>query len=138
MNDIVKKAADYYNGGYYCSQAILGAFSEKYDFDKEIAFRLAVGLNSGFRCAEVCGAVSGAVLVIGLKYGYYKETGNAKTEEYIKLFKDKHASIVCRDLLGCDISTLDGREKAIQENLFSTRCLGLVTSAAQILIDLGY
>ena len=138
INDTVKRAADYFKNGLYCSQAVLGAFCEKYGLAKETAFRLSFGLNSGIRCAEACGAVTGAILVIGLKYGHSKEIGNTKTEEYIKHFKDKNSSIVCRSLLGCDISTPNGREKAIRENLFKTRCLGLVENAAQALIDLGY
>ena len=138
MNDIVKQAADYYVGGLYCSQAVLSAFCEKYGLDKETAQRITLGLNSGFRCAEVCGAVSGAVLVIGLKYGDIKEIGNAKTLEFINLFKEKHGSVICRDLLECDISTPDGREKAIKQNLFTTRCVDLVRSAAQLLVDSGY
>ena len=138
MTEMAKKAADYYKNGFYCSQAVLGAFCEKYSLDKETAFKISFGLNSGIRCAEACGAVTGAILVVGLKYGNSKENGNTKTEEYIKRFKDKNKSIVCRDLLGCDISTPSGKEKALSENLFKTRCLDLVISAAEVLEDLGY
>ena len=138
MNTIVKQAADYYAGGLYCSQAILSAFCSKYGLDKGTAQRISFGLNSGFRCAEVCGAVSGAVLVIGLKHGDAKEAGNAKTLEYMNRFKEKHGSVTCRDLLGCDISTPDGRENALKQNLFATRCVDLVQDAAQLLVDLGY
>jgi C_GCAxxG_C_C family probable redox protein len=138
MGDEVKKASEYYTNGLYCSQAILGAFCEKYNLDKEIAFRISFGLNSGVRCAEVCGAVTGAILVIGLKFGSSKEICNKKTEEYIKLFKEKNASIMCRDLLGCDVSTQEGIEHALMENLFRTRCLDLVISATQLLVDLDY
>ena len=138
MNETVKKAVDYYKGGLYCSQAILGAFCEEYGLDKETAFRVSSGLNSGVRRAETCGAVTGAVLVIGLKYGDSKAACNAKTEEYTKNFTDKNKSIVCRDLLDCDISTSAGLEKAIREKLFTTRCVDLVASAAQLLVDGGY
>ena len=138
MEDIAKQAADFYCGGLYCSQAILSAFCEKYGLHKEIAQRISFGLNSGFRCAEVCGAVSGAVLVIGLKHGNVRETGNAKTLEYMHHFREKHGSVLCRDLLECDIATPAGRDKAMKENLFTTRCVDLVQSAAQLLVDLGY
>jgi C_GCAxxG_C_C family probable redox protein len=138
MSANVKTASELFNSGLYCSQAILGAFSEKYDMEEELAFRISCGLNSGVRCAEVCGAVSGAILVIGLKYGDSSSECNLKTEEYIKAFKYLHGSIVCRDILGLDISTPDGKEKAVSENLFKTRCLDMVTSAAQLLVDLGY
>ena len=138
MNEQVKKASDFFGNGLYCSQAVLGTFCEKYGVDEKLAFKISCGLNSGVRCADVCGAVSGAILVIGLKYGDDKAVCNLKTEEYIKTFKEKNGSIICRDLLGCDISTPDGKEKAITENLFSTRCMDMVISAVQILDDLGY
>jgi len=138
MNERVETASDIYNCGLYCSQAVLGAFCEEYGMDKTIAFRVSCGLNSGARCADVCGAVSGAILVIGLKYGDDKAVCNLKTEEYIMTFKEKNSSIICRDLLGCDISTSEGKEKAVAENLFKTRCVDIVVSAAQILNDLGY
>jgi len=138
MNKRAIEAAEIYNSGYYCSQAVLGAFCDKYGMDETLAFNISCGLNSGVRCADVCGAVSGAVLVIGLKYGSDKSACNLKTEEYIETFKDKNSSIICRDLLGCDISTSDGKEKAIAENLFRTRCVDMVKSAAQLLDDLGY
>ena len=118
MNEQVKKASDFFGNGLYCSQSVLGAFSEKYGIDEKLAFKISCGLNSGVRCADVCGVVSGAILVIGLKYEDDKAVCNLKTEEYIKTFKDKNGSIICRDLLGCDISTPDGMEKAITEKLF--------------------
>ena len=138
MNERVKKASELFDGGLYCSQAVLGAFCDKYGIDEKLAFRIACGLNSGCRCADVCGAVSGAVLVIGLRYGDDKAVCNLKTEEYIKTFKERNGSIICRDLLGCDISTPDGKEKAINGNLFKTRCMDMVISAAQILDYFGY
>ena len=137
MNEQVKTASELYNSGLYCSQAVLGAFCEKYGMDKDLAFKVSCGLNSGVRCADVCGAVSGALLVVGLKYGSDTSICNLKTEEYIRVFKEKNNSIICRDLLGCDISTTDGKEKAISENLFKTRCDDIVKIAAQILDDLG-
>ncbi|MCL2817412.1 MAG: C-GCAxxG-C-C family protein [Clostridiales bacterium] len=138
MDEKTKEAAAAFSGGAACSQAVLGAFCEKYGLEKELAMRLARGLGSGLRSAEVCGAVTGAVLVVGLKHGERKEVCNAKTEEFIRAFREKNGGLVCRELLGHDISTPGGREKAAQENLFRSRCLDLVTSAAQILEDSGY
>ena len=138
MNERVESASEIYSSGLYCSQAVFGAFGEKYGMEKTLAYKISCGLNSGVRCADVCGAVSGAILVIGLKYGDDKAVCNLKTEEYIKIFEEKNGSIICRDLLDCDITTPDGKEKAETENLFKTRCLDMVISAAQILDDLGY
>ena len=138
-------AAELFRNGFLCSQAVFAAFCENYGLDKNSALKIASGLGSGLRSAEVCGAVSGAVLVIGLKHGYTdaknraaKESCNAKVEEFVRIFRERNRHIVCRDILGCDISTPDGRKKAIDEKLFTTVCLDMVVSAATILEELGY
>jgi C_GCAxxG_C_C family probable redox protein len=138
MNEKVTQACEYFKNGSGCAQAVLGAFCEEYGLPQETALKIACGLNSGARCAEICGAVSGAVLVIGLKYGDSKKECNLRTEEFIRRFKEKNGDVVCRNLLGCDITTPDGRAKAARENLFKTLCPGFVASAAEILCDLGY
>lgn len=103
----------------------------------DTSIKIACGLGSGARSAEICGAVSGAILVIGLKFGSNdansKELCNTKTEQFVKLFKDKNKSIVCRDILGCDITTTEGKEKSLKEQYFTTVCLDMVIDAVQIL-----
>jgi len=134
----VAEASELFGKGLYCSQAVLMAFCEKYGMDKGTALKISCGLNSGARCAEICGAVSGAVLVIGLRYGDSSDVCNKKTEEFMKLFKQRYGKIVCRDILGCDISTPEGKKKATEEHLFSRYCVDAVADAAQTLVDLGY
>jgi len=138
-------AAELFRNKTLCAQAVLATFCESYGLDKNIALKIASGFGSGLRSGEVCGAVSGAVLVIGLKYGYTdrkdsatKETCDAKVEEFVRIFRERNRHIVCRDILGCDISTPEGRKKAIDEKLFTTVCLDMVISAATILEELGY
>lgn len=137
MSEKANIASELFKGGKNCSQSVFGAFCQDYHLDQETAFKLACGLGGGARNAELCGAVSGAVLVLGLKYGESKEICNAKTEEFTAQFRKENGSIVCRNILGCDISTPAGKEKALQENLFKTKCVDMVASAAQILEDLG-
>jgi len=138
MSGEVREASEMFDAGRYCSQAVLGAFCEKYGMSKESAFRISCGLNSGSRCAELCGAVSGAVLVIGLRYGDSKSICNSKTEEFMRAFREKNGSVVCRDILGCDIFTPEGKAKAIDGNMFEIVCKKAVEDATQILCDLGY
>ena len=106
--------------------------------DRDVAFKISCGLGSGVRSAEICGAVSGAALVIGLKCGDTSAVCNAEVEDFTRRFKGMNGDTVCRDILGCDISTPDGREKAIKDNLFKTRCDDIVRSAVKILVDMGY
>ena len=138
MSDNARHAAEYFLSGLYCSQAVLGAFCEGYGLDKGAAFSIACGFGSGARCSELCGAVSGAIMVIGLKFGDDQKMCNAETEAFVESFKDANKSVICRDILGCDISTPDGRQIAVDSNLFRTRCVDIVKCAAQILADSGY
>lgn len=138
MDNKSKKAAELFESEYNCAQAVLGAFCENYGLDINAALKIACGLGSGVRNADICGAVSGAVLVIGLKYGNDKDTCNTKTQEFTEAFKNENKHIVCRDILKCDITKSGGREIAVSKNLFKTVCMDMVISAADILIKLGY
>ena len=138
-------AVELFNSGFNCAQSVFAVFCEKYGMNKETALKTASGLGSGFRSGEICGAASGAVLVIGLKYGQYitgdkdsKLNCNKKTEEFLSDFRMKNRSCVCREILGCDISTPEGRKQAQDMNLFKTVCVDMVKSAVSILEESGY
>jgi len=145
MSTKQEEAVASFIGGFNCAQAVLSVFCEKYGLDQETALKTACGLGGGFRSAEVCGAASGAVLAIGLRYGQNKieDTASkvncyAKTEEFLNAFKAENSSIICREILCLDISTEDGRAQAISRDLFKVKCPELVRSAVCILEQLGY
>jgi len=138
-------AVSLFNSGFNCSQSVLSVFCEDYGINQEVARKLTCGLGGGFRLGEICGAASGAVLVIGLKYGQYiigdaisKSDCYQKTVEFLNTFKAKNCSIVCREILGCDFSTKEGYEQAQSKNLFKTTCVDMVKSAVSTLEELGY
>jgi len=131
--------------GFNCAQSVLSVFCEKYGLEMETAMKLACGLGGGFRQGEICGAVSGAVLVIGLKDGQYiaedavsKANCYAKTDELIKRFKEKYSTIICRELIGVDISTEEGRKQALDKSLFRKICDDMVKNTIVILEEMGY
>ncbi|MEI6101092.1 MAG: C-GCAxxG-C-C family protein [Eubacteriales bacterium] len=145
MDSTASEALAAFNNGLNCAQTVLSAYCEKYGMDKETAYKIAGGLGGGFRSGEICGAVSGAVLVIGLKYGQNipedklaKAECYVKTEEFIDAFRQMNGSAICRELLGCDISTSGGRDIAMEKDLFNTVCADLVKNAILLLEDLGY
>ena len=89
-----------------------------------------------------CGAVTGAMLVLGFKV---QEASTEKETRYrvydlvrelVRLFEKKHGTIVCKDLLEVDVGTPEGRDKAVKDGLFRTLCPGFVRDAAQILSDM--
>ena len=113
--------------------------------DKTTALKMCSGLGAGFRSGEICGAVSGAVLAIGLKYGQgvaedtaTKDKCNDKTVEFMNLFRTKNKSVVCKDILGFDLSNREEYQQAKAQNLFKTTCVDMIKSAVALLEDLGY
>ncbi len=95
------------------------------------------------RTGDTCGAVTGAIMVIGLRYGSGEcvtaagRAGvNGKVLEFTRRFREKHGSLYCRDLLGCDTGTPEGIAKARERNLFRTICPVFVEDAAAILEEI--
>lgn len=131
------------DGGFTCSTSVLLAFCEDYDLDSEIAAKLSCALGGGCSSGEVCGAATGAALVIGLKYGQgsMEDTGakaNCRSHvvQFIDEFKKKNGALTCRDLLGCDPTTEEGHAVYLEKR--GTVCYGVVRSAADILEESGY
>lgn len=112
--------------------------------DRETALKLAAGFGGGMgRMADTCGAVTGAFLALGLKYGpatagdsRAKEKTYELVREFASRFKARNGSLACRDLLGCDISAPDGWQRARQQKLTSTVCPKIVQDAAETLEEL--
>ncbi len=140
-----ERAAELYSKGFICSQAVFAVFAEKYGLPMETALKIGCGFGGGMRNAELCGAVTGAVMVIGLRYGHTegedteaKQLCFQKAKEFTDRFAAGNGSIVCRDLLGIDIFKGDGMQRAAEKNLFKTKCVDMICAAVEILEELGY
>jgi C_GCAxxG_C_C family probable redox protein len=130
-------AVSVFSQNYNCSQSVFSAFAEQAGFDRETALRLASPFGGGVaRRGEVCGAVSGALLALGLARGADKPAGKEEiyrlSQEFMRLFEQKHTSLLCRDLIAFDISTPDGHQAAREKQVFTTICPLLVRDAAEI------
>ena len=104
---------------------MFSAFAEQMGMDFETAVKVASGFGGGMGGVPVCGAVVGAFMALGLKYGETAPEGFKTApliEEFADRFKAQHQSINCRDLLGCDLRTPEGRQTAKEKNLFATVC----------------
>jgi C_GCAxxG_C_C family probable redox protein len=141
--DNVNRAVALFQQGFNCAQAILAVYAEQFGPEREIALKLACGFGGGMRMAQTCGAVTAAFMVIGLKYGHDKvqdKEAKARTyslvEEFAEKFESRNRSVLCKELLGCDISTPDGIKTAQREDLFSTLCPKIVRDAAEILEEI--
>ncbi len=129
--------------GFSCSQAVLTAFCDRFGIDKNQALRIASSFGGGMHLNQTCGAVTGALMVIGLKYGRIKAddiTAKMNNIEFVnqfaQKFKQRHKSISCTELLGCDISTADGMQKAKDLCLIKQLCPAYVKSACEILEEI--
>ena len=92
----VKKAEGLFKGGCNCAQAVFAAFADEFGLDEELAKRLATGLGGGVgRMREVCGAVSAAAMVIGMRLGPDKMKAYPVIQDFCAKFKEKCGSIIC-------------------------------------------
>ena len=134
-----KIASDLHSAGYNCSQSVFGALAPEMGMERETALMVAAPLGGGIgRTGQTCGAVTGALLALGLVYGNKSPDGAAKDRNYqiarqfMAHFVAKHGSLSCRELLGCDISTPEGLAKARERGLFKAVCDGYVQDAVEI------
>ena len=114
----INEAVKLFNSGYVCSQAVFAAFSPKLGLEKNQALKIGACFGSGMRKGEVCGACTGALMVLGLKYGESKAMSNEACERFLDEFKKENGSYICNDLLGCDITTKEGVEFANENKSF--------------------
>lgn len=135
-----EKALELFASGFNCSQAVLTAFAPDFELDEKLALMLGTQFGGGARNAEMCGAVSGALMVLGLKFGHYqsdnteqKSRAYAIAVEYTKRFKEQNGSIVCRDLLGYDLTNPEEAACIKERNLFGDICPKMIQSAVELL-----
>ncbi len=137
-----EQAVEKFISGYNCAQSILYAFGPDLGLEAEIALKVATGLGGGLGgSGEVCGAVSGGVLALGLKYGRGSRDEKSaaqvtyqKTLELMRAFEAVHASCTCRTLLsGCDLRTAEGKKRFQEQGLHQKVCVGCVRTVGQIL-----
>ena len=134
------KINDGFKGAIHCSQQVAEYYAEKLGFDRETAMRLTAPFGAGMFIGEVCGAVCGAMVVIGMKYGHCKHgdaEGNAammaKVAEFNKEFISRNGTVVCRDLVGQDFSQPGELEKAFANGRIFEFCPKMVQDTIDIL-----
>jgi len=138
------QAVERFSEGLNCAQAILLTYGPASELDEPAALKLGSALGGGMgNTGRTCGAVSGAALILGLRYGPAqaqdkdrKQVATGKVREFVSHFEERNGAVQCRDLLGCNIATPEGMESAQQEKLFTTRCPGFVRAAAEILDEM--
>jgi len=139
----VDTAVSLFSQGFSCSQSLLLAFAPRFGLDPLVAARLASPFGGGIaRQGRVCGAITGALMVIGLHAGNATaEDRDAKEAAYETIrtlmarFSEVHGTTECRDLTGCDLSTPEGYAAATEAGVFTRRCPEFVRTAAALVAD---
>lgn len=138
-----EKALKLFNDKFHCSQAVLAAFATDCGITDEQALKLGACFGSGMRKGEVCGACTGALMVLGLLYGHdhaqdlkSKDTANIVNDKMMDRFAEVCGSYLCNDLLHCDISTSEGITYALDNGLFTEFCPQMVSNAVDILEEI--
>ncbi len=140
----IEKAVSSFKGDFNCAQSILSIYGIQYGLNRDTALKLATGFGGGMaRFGRTCGAVSAAFMIIGLKYGM-GINGDAevkeKTYQLIREFSDQfqgiNGAVICKELLGCDINTPEGKNYYSQNELFEKKCLQYVKNVAEILEEM--
>ena len=134
------KAAELFLGGYNCAQAVAVAFCDLTGLEEKQAAKMASAFGGGMgRLREVCGAVSGMLLVLGILEGYDDPTDDAakkalysRVQELAREFREENGSIICRELL--DNPPADPNPTPRTADFYTQRpCARMVLTAARIL-----
>lgn len=143
MTDRSEKARQLFLQGYNCSQSVTGAFADLLEIDEKTLMMLSSSFGGGLaRLREVCGAVLGASLVLGLMFGYSdpkdysgKSEHYKHVQEFARRFKEANGSYVCRELLGLKKSENTGYvpEKRTDKYYEKRPCPQICATAAGIL-----
>lgn len=110
MNSRAEKALELHKKGYNCAQAVVCSFCDSFGVDENTMFKIAEGFGFGMGMMDMCGAVTGMFMVIGLENSSGGTEGEKltkadtykKTKEYAQKFKDKNSTYYCRELKGRD------------------------------------
>jgi len=134
------EAAAYFAKNYNCCQATLSPFAAELGLRVELAQRATAALGGGVaRSGRTCGAVSGALIALGLKH--YRSPADkagvyAIGQEFLRRFEAARGSSQCRDLIGYDISTPAGHDEAVASGVLGEVCPGLVRGAVEIVEEM--
>jgi C_GCAxxG_C_C family probable redox protein len=139
-----EKAVMRFEEGYNCAQSVLLTMFEHWKGESELIPKIATPFGAGIgRCGSVCGALTGGVMALGVKYG----TNESSLEERLKVyglartfykkFEERHGSVLCRELIGYDLSNTDELERARKANVFEMKCFSIIRRTVETLVELS-
>jgi C_GCAxxG_C_C family probable redox protein len=135
-----EQAKELFLTGNNCAQSVVLSFADDLKYSKELALKMAAGFGGGMgKQQETCGAVTGAIMVLGLIKGEtvnnndeLKAEAYGSVKELSRRFVAEYKTTKCRDLIGCDLNTPEGAAKFKDEKIMETTCADCVKTAVEI------
>ena len=135
-----KQLTEEFIKGYDCSQVVLRHFADKLGISEDEANRVAAGFGGGMMLGSVCGAYTGALMALGLKYGHsdpdslmrQKDIMLAKMEQLKEKFTEEFGTVECKELIGYDLSVPEELKSALDSGKLLDYCPGLVDKVIQM------
>jgi C_GCAxxG_C_C family probable redox protein len=129
--------------GFHCSQCVLEAFAEEYGLDPLLARKIGNPLAGGSGIGGECGAVTGALMVLGMEYGmadaddsYAFQNTFEKVGTFVEKFKERHGNLNCQQLIGLDVFSTDGLKEFMDKDIKLTQCKKYVEDAVRIVEEI--
>jgi len=136
-------AIRHFRGNFNCAQSVFSAYSRDFGIEETDARRIASGFGGGMAALQkTCGAVTGGIMAIGARYFDETDIPGSKMLVYKQVrrlvvrFEAKHGTVECFSLLGMDITTEEGLQRARERQLFQLKCEQYVLDACGILEEL--
>ena len=131
-----------YEAGYNCAQSVFSVFAEDFGMSEEAALRLASPFGGGMKMAGACGALTGALMALGLARGYSEVDEDKRAEsdsltlEFLKRWKEEVGPVDCKTILGYNPCDPVQKEAALAAGGSAHICSNCIVKGVQILIDL--
>lgn len=140
---ILEKTQRLNKEGFNCAESVLMTAASEWKIQSKIIPRIATGFGGGIgRQGYICGALSGGVIALGLKYGRDKaDKTQARDKTYMLIrelfrqFKEEFGSISCYELIECDLSTLEGLKKL--KKVHSEKCGKFIARTAELVLEMA-
>jgi C_GCAxxG_C_C family probable redox protein len=139
-----EQSAEYMRGGSNCAQSIVKAFAAELSVEEPAALKMATAFGGGFgRCGHVCGALSGAMIVLGARLGHSdgsdaaaRDRTYAAAQSLLDGFRKEHGSVLCRELTGFVLRDPEALKSAREQGVFTERCPAFLKTTARIVDEI--
>ncbi len=143
MEDVGERVSELFESGLFCAEGVLQAVAEHLGISSPLIPRIATGFCGGMaRTSGLCGAFTGGVMALGLAHGRDRageriRPAYKRTARFARAFEVRFGSLQCKEILGCDLSTPEGRARFEMEELAMTVCLKVTAEAAALAAEIA-